>query len=178
MFTKGLLLVAMAFTLNAFAESTNSNLISDRNITNRDKTNELGVGLQVGSFSGVNLEYWLSQNRTVNAAIAVNDGYTAITLATLWMFKDTFSGEASSLVPFIGAGVLSAWGTNNYGNTYFSRRDTDNNSFVAAAQVPLGVEFLPHSQRFGVFAELAPSLEIIPAGFGFITGDVGARLFF
>ena len=50
--------------------------------------------------------------------------------------------------------------------------------FALAAQLPLGLQILPQDQRFGIFAELVPGVELTPDVFGYINADVGARFYF
>ena len=137
-----------------------------------DKTDELGVGLQVGALSGVNFEYWMAPERTLNSSLTGERGNFAVGVSHNWIFRDVFEGQFRNFRPFIGAGLLGAWGDRS---NYFRR---DDQTFGLAAQVPLGVEFLPSMQRFSIFAEIAPSLQLVPSSIGFLTGDVGARFYF
>lgn len=172
----GLLLSVMMIMSSGWdapAASSGVTVLNQSNVTNQSKADQLGAGIQIGSLSGVNFEYWADSNRTFNGAMTFARGNTAVTFATLWMFRDALKGSASNFVPFIGAGVLAVWGNRD---DYFSRRSSE--SFVLAAQVPMGIQFLPHQERFGLFVEFSPSLEIVPATYGFITGDIGARYYF
>jgi hypothetical protein len=166
------LLAAVTFgSMSALAQGTSS--ASAKGLNARDKTDELGIGLQAGSLTGVNLQYWATANRTINGSLTSEFGNTALAVSHNWYFHDTFKGQFNNFVPFIGAGVIGAWGSKND-----SFRKNANEDFGLAVQVPLGIEFLPHMRRFSVFAEFAPSLEVTPANYGFLTGDVGARYFF
>lgn len=155
----------------AFAQGRTS-VSQQQAVNTADKTDELGVGLQVGSLSGVNFEYWTAPERTINSSLTAERGNFVVGASHNWIYRDAFSGQFRNFRPFIGAGVLAAWGDRS---GYF-RRDTQ--TFGLAAQMPLGIEFLPSMQRFAVFAEIAPSLQVIPASIGFLTGDIGARFYF
>ncbi len=166
---------ATSFAATDVGESS-THVLPYRN--NTDKADEVGVGVEVGTQSGVNVEYWLTNNRTLEAAVSFDNGNTVFSFSHQWMFRNLFSGSANShaanyFVPYIGIGGLLGFGTNS---DYFTRNGSDNSAF--ALQVPLGVEFLPGPQRFSVFAELAPSVEIAPQGAGFMTADLGARFYF
>lgn len=78
-------------------------------------------------------------------------------------------GQANAFVPYIGVGAIGASGTHS---DYFTR---DNENFAFAAQEPLGFEFLPSPERFDIFTEIAPSIEITPAAAGFVTANLGAE---
>jgi len=166
-----LLALALTHTL-AFGQGRTT-AAQDKALNVPDKTDELGVGLQLGSLSGVNLEYWLTQDRTMNAALTAERGNVALNATHVWLFANTFGGQFRNFVPFVGAGLLGAWGDRS---DYFRRANNEN--FALALHVPLGIEFLPRLERFGIFAELAPSLEFVPQSFAFVTGDVGARFYF
>lgn len=167
------LCAAMMFGLSAHAAGTSSTRYSS--VTNQDKDGQFGVGLAVGSLSGLSAQYWLDNDRAINATFAAERGNTAISLAHIWTFHGAFTGSgrnAGNFVPYVGAGAIAAFGTQS---DYFTR-NTEN--VALAAQVPLGIEFLPSLQRFDIFAELAPSLEITPTAVGFLTADLGARFYF
>lgn len=150
-----------------------SSQIQGKTFANNEKTDQLGLGLQVGNLSGVNLEYWLNNNRTINAAVLGERQNVAISLTHTWMFRDQFSGEFNRVVPFVGAGLI---GANGPSSDVFRR--SGNETFALSAQVPVGFEYLPHAYRFGVFIEASPSLEVTPTIFGYLTADLGARYYF
>ena len=170
----------MIFTSGAFsamAAEGGSSTLSTRTATEGNSRNQdLGVGVQVGSLSGINFEYWNSHDTSLNAAITFTRGNTAIGGTHLWMFQNSFSGDARAFVPFVGVGLLGVWRNSN--TDAADNRNYNNDNFVVAAQAPLGIEFLPSGQRFSVFGEIAPSLEVTPYTVGFLNADIGARLFF
>jgi hypothetical protein len=144
-------------------------------VSNQEKTGQVGVGLAGGSLTGLSTQFWMDNDRAINATFAAEHGNSAISVAHLWLFRGVFAvagREANYFVPYIGVGAIAAFGTQS---DYFMR---NNENVVAAAQVPLGIEFLPSLQRFDVFAELVPSLEITPTTVGFLTADLGARFYF
>lgn len=60
----------------------------------------------------------------------------------------------------------------------FERAPGNTDSFALAVQAPIGIEFLPRSLRFGIFAQIVPSLELVPIAVSFLTGDLGALFYF
>lgn len=170
-----LTIITICSLLQAKDLSSNKFPYSQRN--NIYKTGEIGVGLQVGSLSGINLDYWINENRSINGAVSFNYGQTIFSVAHLWMQKDVFAKEPnlhlpSSFVPYIGLGAMTSFGTNA---AYYARHAEN---FSLAVQVPLGIQFLPIHQQFSIFGELAPSLELSPYGIGFVTADLGAKFYF
>lgn len=144
------------------------------NVTNADKTGQTGVGLQVGTLPGVAIDYWDSSRTTWNGSLVSEFGYgnVGIGAARLWKFPDAFGGDANQFVPYLGAGLLGVFGTQS---DYLYTRTQQ---AAVAAQLPIGIDFLPQQERFGIFAELKPSLEVAPNLYGFFMADVGARFYF
>lgn len=162
------------WSVPGFAAETST--VRERGIVNNiNKTEDIGVGLQAGSLPGINLEYWVAAFRTWNAALVVEHRNTGASFGHHWMFRDAFGGNGYSFTPYLGAGVLAVFGKNS---DSFDRAPGNTDSFALAAQAPVGIEFLPRSLRFGIFAQIAPSLELVPISVGFLTGDVGARFYF
>ncbi len=143
-------------------------------VTNHNKVDQIGVGLTLGSMSGVSGQYWLNNIRAINGAIIAEHGNTAVAVSHIWLFREVFGNTRMSdqFLPYIGVGGIAATGTQS---SYFSR---DKESFAFGAQVPFGIEFLPGPQRFDVFAELVPTLEIVPQSTGFLVANLGARFYF
>ena len=140
-------------------------------INNVQKTDQFGIGLQGGSYSGVDLAYWLTNQSALNGTVSASYGNTDISLAYLSYFRESMSGDVS---PYVGVGAILGFGK---GYDIFDRVGSTYEN-AGAVQIPIGLEFLPHAQRFSIYGEIAPSLEVYPMSFGFITADVGAKFFF
>ncbi len=147
-------------------------------ITNSEKNNQIGIGLSLGSLTGLSSQYWLDNHRALNGTFAAENGNTAVSVTHLWLFRGAFvgsTGEANSFVPYIGIGAIAAFGKQS---DYFTRDSGNNENFAFAAQVPLGIEFLPGPERFDIFVEVAPSIAVTPTSRGFVTANLGARFYF
>jgi hypothetical protein len=167
------LFAAILFSISANAAGLSTSRYSS--VANEEKAGQFGAGLAVGSLTGLSTQYWLDNGRAINATFAAERGNVALSVAHLWLFRGAFantSRRANDFVPYIGIGAIAAFGTQS---DYFTR---NNENVAVAAQVPFGIEFLPSLQRFDIFAELAPSLEIVPTTGGFLTADLGARFYF
>lgn len=158
------------FCINAFAAGTN--VLSAENLNNADKAGQFGVGAQVGSFSGLSTEFWMTNQTGIAAGLTFGNRNTAIAISHNWYARGTFSGKAEALVPFLGVGGLAVFGN------HADALDRGHQDFALGVQVPLGLEFLPISQRYSVFGEVTPSIEVSPVAVGFLTGDLGARFYF
>ena len=173
---KKIILSALAAILiTSSAHAAIHSIANTSGVNNQQKGGQIGVGLAVGTLIGLSGQYWLDNHTALNGALAVEHGNFVMSAAHLWLFRGAFgnaSRAATYFVPYVGAGAITAFGSSS---DYFSRHG---NSFAFAAQAPLGMEFLPSDQRFDIFAEIAPSLEITPVVDTFFTGLVGARFYF
>lgn len=161
--------------LSCFAQAANVSSTKYPVVTNIEKIDQFGIGLSVGSLTGLSTQYWLDNERTLNGTFAAENGNTAVSVAHLWLFRGAFAGkssQANAFVPYIGVGAIGAFGKHS---DYFTR---DNENFAFAAQVPLGMEFLPGPERFDIYIEIAPSIELTPTSGGFVTANLGARFYF
>jgi hypothetical protein len=166
-----ILLLACLIASNSFGQNVVANPINYTSFNEPNSAGSIGIGLQVGSLSGVNIEYWASTDRTWNAIFAIEHLNSAIGVAHHWMLENIVSASAKTL-PYIGLGMLEASGTES---DIFSRNDE---THALAAQVPLGFEYLPSQKRYSIFAEVDPSLEISPVATGFFTVDFGGKYYF
>lgn len=141
------------------------------------KSEDVGVGIKVGSFTGFSGKYWLDEVHAVDASLAFFQGNTEISASYLWHFREAFADgfaipNPEDFVPYIGVGFISGYGSNTQ---YFNRSD---NGFGFTARLPFGVEFLPKKIKIGAFVELAMDLGLAPNTSTFLTADLGARYYF
>jgi hypothetical protein len=158
------------------AEGTSTAGMPQSRIDNVEKENQTGFGLQAGSTTGVGLtvEHWLTEADTIVGAVGEEHSNVTVAVGKNWIFRKVFSGNAASLAPYVGGGLIGVFGSNP---DYF-HRTAANPNFALAFQIPLGVEWLPRSQRFSVYGQLGPSAELTPVFVGVMTGDIGARFYF
>jgi hypothetical protein len=167
-----ILFMGLSFAVNGYAAETS--VMSQNSIDNSYKLNQVGVGLQAGAFNGLNVEYWYMPASTVTASLTEERGNAAVSVGHNWMFTSTLPGWMNSLAPYLGVGAVGVFGSKS---DYFSRTNASKD-FILAAQVPLGLEWLPKNQRFSVFGQIAPSVEALPVLMGLLNADIGARFYF
>lgn len=144
-------------------------------VNNIQKTDQAGLGLKVGVLSGFVFEYWYSEAQTLNLSVTTAPGNVAVGFNHNWMFRHAFANSellSESLVPYMGAGILLGFG---HQLDYLGQQGV---SSAVALQVPLGVEFMPPKERFSLFGEIAPSVSMSSSIIGFLTFDIGARMYF
>lgn len=167
----------MAFMLTMAVPSSGQTITSKPKtpqINNQDKVGQFGLGVQVGGQTGLTVDYWDSSATSWVGGVGGQLGYgnVSVNADRLWHFPGTFGRSARELVPYLGGGILGVFGRQND----FLRDRTQSAAF--ALQVPFGLDYLPATKRFSVFAELKPSLEVAPDAFAFLNVDLGARFYF
>lgn len=144
------------------------------------KTSDVGVGVKWGNFTGIDVKYWIAENKAWDFTIAFADNNTIVGVDYLVHFRDVTAKmikdrSAQNIAPYFGVGMLSSFGNNKSNTTIF---DHEKNNINGALRVPIGVEYLPTNIRLSLFAELGLGFGIIPTTYTFATGDVGARFYF
>lgn len=167
-------LVFIGLIFGIAANGAETSVLGRGEVNNVDKIDQIGVGLQVGTTTGVNLEYWLYPNTVLTGAVGVEHTNGIVTVGSNYMFRGAFAGSASALTPYVGGGALASFGT----NSDYLDRTPSNRNFALALQVPLGLAWLPAAQRFDIFAQIAPSAEVTPVLLGFMAADLGAHFYF
>lgn len=143
-------------------------------ITNEHKAGQIGVGAQAGANTGITADYWTTDHNSISLNLTGFGKNFGIGGAYNWMLRNAFgSGEIGrGFVPFAGIGAIGVFGTES---DNFKR---EGQRVALAVQVPLGLQWLPITQRFGLFGKISPSVELAPYGYFFIDADIGARFYF
>jgi hypothetical protein len=160
------------FFIFRFAEAQSTNVTSTKIA---DRTSDIGVGLVVGSASGVTTEYWTSPSDSWNINVLGYGTNIGVAFGHAWYLKDAFFSSSSIWHDFTPFGGLQALGVFGQADDFLSRKDR---SAVYAAQVPLGIQYVPHLRPYGIFAEMTPGYEVSPVGYFYVAGDLGARFYF
>jgi hypothetical protein len=141
------------------------------------KTN--AVGIILGDPSGLTGKFWLSSKTAIDAGLAYSFNNFALVYADyLFHFPTRFGTSNNSMEnvdPYVGIGGEIAFAGGN-SRSPFSNSTGSSGGF--GIRIPIGVEWLLPSAPFGVFAEFALGLGLIPATTGFLQGGIGARYYF
>ncbi len=179
-----LLILILAGLANA-QESVTTTTDADSTRSNLNKTGDVGIGVILGTPTAFNIKFWNAETLATNLNLSMASGDLAIMADALWHFRRTYSDDPAVdrpavFAPYIGVGLMAVFDT-----TSDSRQDrplykrTNNEDGVGlGGRVPIGLEFLPEAQRFGIFAELAPGAILSPTYFSFFQAGVGGRYYF
>jgi len=133
-----------------------------------------GIGVIIGSPTGFTGKYLWSRN----SAIVVNAGWSFVSDVKFhitgdyqFLFPDVIKGEEGvalrNVVPYLGIG-----------GSFRAKTDeaTDETDFYLGLRLGGGIEYLIN--RFGVFLELYPVVNVIPSTDFSFEGGLGARIYF
>lgn len=122
----------------------------------------LGVGFQTGSPSGVSLKYWFSRRIALQSAVGWRSGGVfQFQLSYLWHDFEVFSVPQGQLPFYVGAGS----------------RVTANDAEWGIHGV-VGLSYLPTKLPFDIFLESGPALVLAPRISGDFDAALGARYYF
>ncbi len=145
--------------------------------------NDIGLGLMLGSMHAVTGKYWISEQGAIDFGIGFN-GRNALALYGdfLWHVPGIFGsgtkfGRETS--GYLGGGA----GVGTWNDSYdcgrwkcnLRREDSGTGVFLRAL---FGFEWFPARTRFGVFAELGPTLLLAPDTGGSLDIGLGGRYYF
>lgn len=171
-------LLALALATQAQVPEGKITTQQEGTYTNTEKTGDSSVGLKWGDLTGVEFKRWSDEKNAWVLGFAFDNGNTAVGLDYIWHFRGGIASvtglkNTNSLVPYIGVGVITA-----FGNEETDILDRVTGTFGAALRAPIGVEYLPTRLSLGLYAEVAPSFGVSPTSFTFMTADVGGRYYF
>jgi hypothetical protein len=162
--------------------------VNEYPVANVNKTGDVGLGILAGTPTAFNIKFWDSEATGTNLNLSYAGGDLAVMADYLWHFRkagsfDQSLDRPSVIVPYIGIGLVGVFSVtddskSNKNDRPLYRRTNDQDGAGLGARIPIGLEFLPERQRFGVFAELAPGSIITPTSFSFLQAGVGGRYYF
>ena len=122
-----------------------------------------GLGIILGSPSGISLKHWNSSNRAVDAGLAWNfAGEDAISVHGDYLWHSWLSAEEGDFAVYYGIGAQALF---------------SNNSTIGA-RIPIGLTYLFEEAPLDVFVEIAPIFEVIPNTEFEGSGGLGVRFYF
>jgi hypothetical protein len=129
------------------------------------RTSGWGVGVLVGEPTGLSFKQWLERSMAVDAGVAWSfrrHGFFHLHMDALFHIREAEKGEDRVLV-YLGPGARLAAGS---GEVQLGLR------------IAGGIAFLPRDAPIDLFAELAPTLNLIPATEIILNGGIGIRYYF
>lgn len=143
---------------------------------------DLGVGLMIGSPTGVTAKKYIRDQHAVDAALGFGYGGTHFHADYLYEKKDVLGENGARLGWFVGIGGQAQVERRRDGYYYNRRyhRDDDRRQYLhLGARLPLGLELrFQELPRFEFFAELALGFEIIEYPGPTLDGGIGTRFYF
>lgn len=186
--------LSLAFGLACFAVSTPASAAPSPSKQIKGKGGTLGLGLTLGSPSGLSLKKFFSAPHALQANLGwgpLHHGSGKIDLSYLWHPATIASNSVLDLVPYLGVGVgFAIWGTgrrygycNNNGNNCFDgNRGTAGSIFFRLPALGLAVHWQKAPLDTVLEGAWTPGIDMWNnnARFGVHHGDIflGVRYYF
>jgi hypothetical protein len=131
------------------------------------KSGDLGLGIMLGSPTGVTGKYWLSTITALDGGLGFPfDSDVRLNFNADYLYHFPIHGNIPGFLPFyIGAGARL--------RALDKERSNDKADF--GIRIPLGLEFIPSGVPLDFFAEIAPAIVVAPRGDVGLDGVVGIR---
>lgn len=141
----------------------------------------LGLGVMIGSPTGLSLKNYLGENHAVDAALGF--GYGGFHLHADYLFEQQdFLGESEARLGwFIGVGgqFQAERNRGRYYNRRYDADERDDQHLHLGARVPLGLEARFRSlPPLEFFFEIAPGFEIVEYPGPTLDAAIGTRFYF
>jgi len=135
-----------------------------------------GLGLALGSPSGLSAEYYLNQKNALQATLGLGFvGGNHLNVTVDYLFHHNLMGQgAFKLDAYIGlGGFFYSWFDDDEGEG-----NDDKEAFGIGARVPLGLDMIFTKLPIDIYLEVAPGFALVGrTGFG-VSGALGFRYFF
>ncbi len=135
-------------------------------ITNFAQPAETGVGLMIGSPSGISVKHWLNKKNALGAGLGfsfINDSRLYLNIDYLYHLYDQFESEEE--IPFYyGFGIRLLTKEKKEG--------------IFGIRGVAGLNWFPKNKPFDLFFEIAPVFELIPETAMNLDASIGFRYYF
>lgn len=137
-------------------------------------TGRIGLGVIVGSPTGLSFKTFTSGTNAIDAGLAWSTGrHDAISIHAdyLWHHFDAFEDINKGQLPvYYGIGGRMVFSDNHSG--------PGDDDVVLGVRIPVGINYLFEDSPVGLFLEIAPIVNLIPSTDFDLDGAIGARFYF
>lgn len=121
------------------------------------------IGLVMGEPTGLNVKYWITDRYAFDAGAGWSVKKKLLDIYLDYQYHYFWSEFDSKELPiYTGAGLMVSL----------------SNDFMVGLRLPVGTEYLFEGPRLVLFAQVAPSLKLIPKPGIFVGGGLGIRYAF
>lgn len=123
----------------------------------------LEVGLAVGEPTGVSAKYWITDRNAFDAGAGWSSKRKLLDVYLDYQYHYFWSDfDGGNLPLFVGGGAMARL----------------NKNFNIGLRLPIGAEYLFEGPRLVAFAQVAPTVKLIPKLDAFVSGGLGIRYAF
>lgn len=133
--------------------------------------NDFGIGMIVGSPTGLSIKKWLGNNAIDAAAGWSSDAFN---IHADYLFHNSSLTKSNVPIHFGIGGRLRFDDKDNDRNNH----DENDGETRLGLRIPLGINYLFAKYPFDIFAEIAPVLDLVPETDFSLDAGVGVRFYF
>jgi hypothetical protein len=157
-------------------------VVSSTAVAQSPGADRFGLGLIIGAPTAITGKYWTQSDQAIDFGVSFwGYNWSLIYGDYHWYFSGLYGRRnkfVSQLTPYIGVGGgLGFWSGRANCNKWSCYNNNESGSALVI-RIPLGTEWFPGHPPLGVFAELVPSVSIMPGTYGYFDLGVGARYYF
>lgn len=134
--------------------------------------NDFGIGMIVGSPTGLSIKKWLGNNAIDAAAGWSSDAFN---IHVDYLFHNSSLTKSNVPIHFGIGGRLKFEDKNDDHGHHDDENDGDTRFGL---RIPLGINYLFAKHPFDIFAEIAPVLDLVPETDFSLDAGVGVRFYF
>lgn len=163
------IMIMMLLSTQAFAAKKES-ARSSSSYSSGGGMSGFGLGIRGGHLTGIDLKLW-EGSTAFDIAIGWyadgnnngNNNNSSLTLQADYLMHNFASISPGKLALHYGPGLSVTAGSNYTGMSF---------------RIPVGIDFIFPGNRVDIFAEVAPSLALLPGTSFYIAPSIGARFYF
>lgn len=133
---------------------------------------DFGIGMIVGSPTGLSVKKWLGNNAIDGAAGWSSDGFN---IHADYLFHDSSLTKGKAPIHFGIGGRIRFDDKDNDNGQDHDKHDGDTR---LGLRIPIGINYLFAKHPFDIFAEIAPVLDLVPETDFSLDAGVGVRFYF
>lgn len=133
---------------------------------------DFGLGIIIGSPTGISAKYGLSQNHAIDGALAwdLSENHIHLSSDYLWIKRGGLNLEQVALDWYFGVGGRVV--------VYNRPKNSRDDDYAIGVRGPIGVGYTFKDPRIEIFGELALIMNLIESTSVNIEGGIGARFHF
>lgn len=159
------MVIMLVLSTQAFAAKKDGARNSSQGSSSSGGGGNFGIGIRGGHPTGIDIKMWQGST-AIDLAVGwsvYDNKNSSLTLQADYLFHNFASISPGKLGFHYGPGLCVEAGSNSMGMSF---------------RIPLGLDYIFPGNRVDIFAEIAPSLALLPSTSFYLAPSFGARFYF